>query len=144
MKVYQFPDPVVAGVEAYTPTNQDDFDDSSSTPSVLEHKRPNPDVGPSIVGQSKRLKYEVDNQFTDICKLIHNHFVKVMETIKAKSHSNTKIFDFKGANSEVPPNMMDGSNERRGDQHITPKSGNESGDTVKATSIEEIHEGDEA
>ncbi|MCE0480904.1 hypothetical protein HAX54_038132 [Datura stramonium] len=202
MKVYQLLDPAIVGVEVHPPTDQDGFDDFCSTPPVLGHKRPNPDVGPSTARHSKRSKSEivthqtlkkiinqkrtslakkhkqaefhekpskynvnpksindidekaeiskseqddvmllrqdimifkksVDNQFTDILKLINDHFAKIMKSIKAKSHLDTEIIDSKGANSEVPPNMMDGSNERRGQQHVAPQSGNESGDTLK-------------
>ncbi|MCD9561017.1 hypothetical protein HAX54_019951 [Datura stramonium] len=53
-----------------------------------------------------------------------------MKAIKAKSHSDTEIIDSKGANSEIPSNMLDDYNKRRGEQHVAPQSGNESGDTV--------------
>ncbi|MCD9559519.1 hypothetical protein HAX54_017519 [Datura stramonium] len=56
MEVYQLSDPVVGGVEVHALTDQDDFDDFSSTPPVLGNKRSNPDIGPSTAKHSKRSK----------------------------------------------------------------------------------------
>ncbi|MCD7472919.1 hypothetical protein HAX54_014350 [Datura stramonium] len=67
-----------------------------------------------------------------------------MEAIKSKSHSDIEILHSKGANSEVPTNTLDDFNERKAKGHVAPQSGSDSGDTVKAASIEEIHEEDDS
>ncbi|MCE2055721.1 hypothetical protein HAX54_043275 [Datura stramonium] len=58
-ELYQLTEPGIFVVEANTSTNQDDFDNFSSTPPLVSHKRPNQDVGSVPAKSPKKSKIEV-------------------------------------------------------------------------------------
>ncbi|MCD9646080.1 hypothetical protein HAX54_035605 [Datura stramonium] len=64
MEVYHLTVPSIIGFETPTSIDQDDFDNFSSTPPVVMHKRPNQDVGVAPAKSLKKSKSDVIHQQT--------------------------------------------------------------------------------